>query len=131
MNLVDKLQAIWIRHQDVHDQLMTPELAADPARFVRLNREYKELDELVQARARYLEALANRDEAQLMLESEKDPEMREMAQDEFDTANASRLLRRRSKNYSFPRIPRTLGMRFLRSVPERAGTRPDFSRASY
>ena len=86
MNLVDKLQAIWIRHQDVHDQLMTPELAADPARFVRLNREYKELDELVQARARYLEALANRDEAQLMLESEKDPEMREMAQDEFDTA---------------------------------------------
>ena len=86
MNLVEKLQAIWIRHQDVHDQLMTPELAADPARFVRLNREYKELDELVQARARYLEALANRDEAQHMLESEKDPEMREMAQDEFDTA---------------------------------------------
>ena len=86
MNLVEKLQAIWIRHQDVHDQLMTPELAADPARFVRLNREYKELDELVQARTRYLEAIANRDEAQLMLESEKDPEMREMAQDEFDTA---------------------------------------------
>ncbi|MDP4854721.1 MAG: PCRF domain-containing protein, partial [Schleiferiaceae bacterium] len=86
MNLVDKLQAIWVRHQDVHDQLMTPELAADPARFVRLNREYKELDELVQARARYLDALANRNEAQELLETEKDSEMRAMAQEEFDSA---------------------------------------------
>ena len=86
MNLVEKLQAIWVRHQDVHDQLMTPELAADPARFIRLNREYKELDEIVQARARYLEALANRDEAQQLLDSEKDPEMREMAQEEYDAS---------------------------------------------
>ena len=88
MNLVDKLQAIWVRHQDVHDQLMTPELAADPARFIRLNREYKELDEIVQARARYLEALANRDEAQQMLDSEKDPEVREMAQEEYDASRS-------------------------------------------
>ena len=88
MNLVDKLQAIWVRHQDVHDQLMTPELAADPARFVRLNREYKELDELVQARARYLDALANRNEAQELLETEKDSEMRAMAQEEFDSARS-------------------------------------------
>lgn len=86
MNLVAKLHAIWIRHQDVHDQLMTPELAADPARFIRLNREYKELDEIVVARNRYLEALANREEAQKLLESEKDPEMREMAQDELDAS---------------------------------------------
>ncbi|MFM6998575.1 MAG: peptide chain release factor 1, partial [Bacteroidota bacterium] len=86
MNLVEKLQAIWVRHQDVHDQLMTPELAADPARFIRLNREYKELDELVQARTRYLQAIANRDEAQQLLDVEKDPEMREMAQEEFDAA---------------------------------------------
>ena len=86
MNLVEKLQAIWVRHQDVHAQLMTPELAADPARFIRLTREYKELDELVQARTRYLQAIANRDEAQQLLDVEKDPEMREMAQEEFDAA---------------------------------------------
>jgi peptide chain release factor 1 len=106
MNLVDKLQAIWVRHQDVHDQLMTPALAADPARFVRLNREYKELDELVQARARYLDALANRDEAQELLETEKDSEMRAMAQEEFDSARSRiALLETEIKELLIPKDP--------------------------
>ena len=47
MNLTDKLQAIWIRHQEVNDLLMQPELASDYDRFIRLNREFKELDLVV------------------------------------------------------------------------------------
>ena len=54
MNLTDKLQAIWIRHQEVNDLLMQPELASDHDRFVRLHREFKELDLVVEARNKYL-----------------------------------------------------------------------------
>ncbi len=46
MNLVDKLDAIHVRFEEVNDLLMQPEVASDRTRFVRLNREFKELQTL-------------------------------------------------------------------------------------
>ena len=84
MNLVDKLQAIWIRHQEVNDLLMQPELANDHKRFIRLNKEFKDLDQVVEARNKYLILVGRREEAKDILSVEKDLEMREIASSELD-----------------------------------------------
>jgi peptide chain release factor 1 len=84
MNLTDKLQAIWIRHQEVNDLLMQPELASDYDRFIRLNREFKELDLVVEARNKYLILTARKSEAKEIISKEKDSEMREMASSELE-----------------------------------------------
>ena len=84
MNLVDKLQAIWIRHQEVNDLLMQPELANDHKRFIRLNKEFKDLDQVVEARNKYLILVGRREEAKDILSGEKDLEMREIASSELE-----------------------------------------------
>ena len=84
MNLVDKLQAIWIRHQEVNDLLMQPELANDHKRFIRLNKEFKDLDQVVEARNKYLILVGRREEAKDILSVEKDLEMREIASSELE-----------------------------------------------
>ena len=84
MNLVDKLQAIWIRHQEVNDLLMQPELANDHKRFIRLNKEFKDLDQVVEARNKYLILVGRMEEAKDILSSEKDLEMREIASSELE-----------------------------------------------
>lgn len=84
MNLVDKLQAIWIRHQEVNDLLMQPELANDHKRFIRLNKEFKDLDQVVEARNKYLILVGRIEEAKDILSNEKDLEMREIASLELE-----------------------------------------------
>ena len=84
MNLVDKLQAIWIRHQEVNDLLMQPELANDHKRFIRLNKEFKDLDQVVEARNKYLILVGRMEEAKDILSNEKDLEMREIASSELE-----------------------------------------------
>ena len=84
MNLTDKLQAIWIRHQEVNDLLMQPELSNDHDRFVRLHREFKELDLVVEARNKYLVLTGRKSEAKEIISKEKDPEMKEMASSELE-----------------------------------------------
>ncbi|MAB85397.1 MAG: peptide chain release factor 1 [Cryomorphaceae bacterium] len=82
--MVDKLQAIWIRHQEVNDLLMQPELANDHNRFIRLNKEFKDLDQVVEARNKYLILVGRREEAKDILSGEKDLEMREIASSELE-----------------------------------------------
>ena len=84
MNLVDKLDAIHVRFEEVNDLLMQPEVASDRTRFVRLNREFKELQTLMEARERYLQTWGRLQEAKELLATEKDAEMRELAQGELE-----------------------------------------------
>ena len=84
MSLIDKLQAIWVRHQEVNDLLVQPGLASDHKRFIRLHREFKDLDLVVQARDRYLVLSGRKTEARDIISKEKDPEMREMAFSELE-----------------------------------------------
>ncbi|HAB35446.1 MAG TPA: peptide chain release factor 1, partial [Cryomorphaceae bacterium] len=83
MNLAEKLDAIYVRFEEVNDLLMQPELAADRTRFVRLNREFKDLQTLMEARDRYLQTAGRLEEAKEILLNEKDLEMRELAQGEL------------------------------------------------
>ena len=84
MSFVDKLHALAQRFDEVNDLLMQPEVSADPPRAIRLNREYKTLFPVVNARAKYLRLLENEAEARDLLQQEKDPELRSMAKEELD-----------------------------------------------
>lgn len=84
MSFVDKLNALAQRFDEVNDLLMQPEVSADPPRAIRLNREYKTLFPVVNARAKYLRLLENEAEARDLLQQEKDPELRSMAKEELD-----------------------------------------------
>lgn len=84
MTMFDKLQAIKERHLDLEQQLADPGAATDQNRFRKLNKEYSDLRDIVQAFDRYTQAKRQLDESRAMLKCEKDPEMRELAQTEID-----------------------------------------------
>lgn len=86
-SIVPKLEALRQRFHEVNDLIVQPDIIQDQARYIKLNREYKELKEVVEAADRYQLLLANQSEAKQMLEEEKDPEMKEMAKMEYESAS--------------------------------------------
>ncbi len=61
-----------------------PAVIADMKRFVKLNKEYHELELLMKARKDYKNMLANLSEAKRILETENDEDLRDMAKMEID-----------------------------------------------
>lgn len=86
--LLDRLEGIDARFEEIRTLITDPAVIADMGRYVRLTKEYKELERLTTATARYRRLLANAEEARLLLADETDPEMREMARLELDEASA-------------------------------------------
>ncbi len=85
-NILDKLEGLVSRFEEVSTLITDPAVIADQKRYVKLTKEYKELDDLMKARNEYIQLLRNIDEAKEILSSEQDPEMREMAREEIETA---------------------------------------------
>ncbi len=73
------------RYEEISTLITDPAVFADQKRFVRLTKEYKELDHLMKARKEYMGLLAGIDEAKEILSHEQDPEMKEMAREELDS----------------------------------------------
>lgn len=84
--LLERLDGIEARYQEVSTLITDPAVIADMKRYVRLTKEYKDLERLVSATHRYRDLLGNVDEAKQALESESDPELREMAKEQLDEA---------------------------------------------
>ncbi|MBL0105164.1 MAG: peptide chain release factor 1 [Bacteroidetes bacterium] len=82
--LLDKLQAIKERWEEVERELSTPDVMSDMKRFAQLNREYKELQVIVDKYAIYKNVQSNLDHARKLVASEKDEEFRELAKAELD-----------------------------------------------
>ncbi|MBI3142880.1 MAG: peptide chain release factor 1 [Bacteroidetes bacterium] len=83
MNLIDKLEDINLRFQEVGKELMDPLVASDVKKFASLNREYTQLKEISDALASYKLLVSNLEEAKKILASEEDPEMLDMAKTEL------------------------------------------------
>jgi peptide chain release factor 1 len=81
--LVSKLEAIKERFEQVSLLLSDPDVIADMPRYVKLNREYSELGEIVKQYKDYSNQLSNLKSAKELLQIEKDEDMREMAKDEI------------------------------------------------
>lgn len=88
INILDRLEGLVSRFEEVSTLITDPGVIADRKRFVRLTKDYKELDDLMKARKEYLQMLANIAEAKEMLSTEQDQEMREMAREEIEKSQA-------------------------------------------
>ena len=88
-SLLSRLDGIESRFAEVSTLITDPDVIADMKRYVRLTKEYKDLDKLVSTTRKYKNLLGNIDEAKLVLETESDEEMRQMAKEELDEATAS------------------------------------------
>ena len=85
--LLQQLEGIESRFREVATLIPDPAVIADLQRYVRLTKEYKELERLTEATRRYRTLLDRADEARAILADESDPEMRQMAQEQLDSAN--------------------------------------------
>lgn len=88
-SLLSRLDGIESRFAEVSTLITDPDVIADMKRYVRLTKEYKDLEKLVSTTRKYKNLLGNIDEAKLVLETESDEEMRQMAKEELDEATAS------------------------------------------
>ncbi|MBR5214741.1 MAG: peptide chain release factor 1 [Bacteroidales bacterium] len=90
MEIIDKLEDIKTKWETLGEQLNDPEIIGDMKRFVKINKDYKELEPIVVAFKEYKNLLANIEEAREILKNEKDDDMREMAQEELETSEQRR-----------------------------------------
>lgn len=82
--MLDKLEAINQRFEEVSQLLIQPDVASDMKKFKSLNKEYKDLDKIVVEYKKYLNILSNIDNAKQVIATEKDEDFREMAKEELD-----------------------------------------------
>ena len=83
MVILDKLEGLVPRFEEVSTLITDPAVIADQKRYVKLTREYKNLEDLMKARKEYLGLLSNIKEGKEMLQMEDDPEMKEMLRQEI------------------------------------------------
>ena len=81
--ILEKLEGLADRFDEVSTLITESAVIADQQRFVRLSKEYKELNNILKARNEYVQTLQGIEESKNMLSVETDPEMKEMAQEEL------------------------------------------------
>ena len=84
-NILQKLEGIVSRYEEVSTLISDPNVLADQQRYVKLTKEYKDLQNIVKARKEYIDCLTGLQEARDILATESDPDMRELAREEMET----------------------------------------------
>lgn len=82
--ILSRLEGVKARFEEVGQLITDPSIIADMSRYVKLNREYKQLEPVVEALNAYKDILSNIGSAREMLAEEKDDELKEMAREELD-----------------------------------------------
>lgn len=83
-NMLEKLEAIKQRRDDVEISLSSPEVTQDMKRFAALSKEYKDLGLIVDQYFIYKDVVSNIESNKEILATEKDQEFREMAKEELE-----------------------------------------------
>jgi peptide chain release factor 1 len=84
MDILEKIEGLEAKFHEVSLFITDPAVIADQARFVRLNREYHELERVLEAARRYQSVRRNLEDAKQLLRTEQDAELKEMARAEID-----------------------------------------------
>jgi len=84
MNILEKLEAIYQRWVSIGEEITQPDVMADMKRYIKLNKDYKDLTAVVEAYKAYKNVLENIENTKEHLANEKDDEFREMAKMELD-----------------------------------------------
>lgn len=83
--ILEKLEGVKQRFVEVGELLTQQAVLSDMERYISLNREYKDLQPIIEAYEKYKLALLNISSAKELLSVEKDEEMREMAKSELES----------------------------------------------
>ena len=85
--MLDRLEALTKQYEQLCARMEEPETYSDPAVFAKYDREARELAPLAEAYTAYKRACADMTDAEALM---SDPEMRELAQDEYQSAKAEK-----------------------------------------
>ena len=105
-DLLSKLEAIHFRFVEVGKMITDPDIISNMERFVKLNKEYRDLETLDVVYKDYKNLIDNISSTRSLLESETDQEMREMAKMELDDLETRRpILEEEIKLMLIPKDP--------------------------
>ncbi|MET6990075.1 peptide chain release factor 1 [Sediminicola arcticus] len=86
--MLDKLNYVKQRFDEVSDLIIQPDIITDQKRYVQLNKEYKDLKALMDKREEYITLTNNMKEAEEILSDGSDPEMVDMAKMQYEEAKS-------------------------------------------
>ena len=82
-SLLEKLNGLVARFEEISTLITDPHVITDQKRYIRLTKEYKDLENLIRAKKEYENLLANLEEGKKLLLTEDDPDIKEMAREEI------------------------------------------------
>ena len=82
-NILQKLDGLKNRYEEVSTLITDPSVIADQQRYVKLTKEYKDLEDIVKLRQKYINCLGQIAEAKDVLMNESDADMKEMAREQL------------------------------------------------
>ena len=84
--MIDKLNIVKQRFDEVSDLIIQPDIISDQQRYIKLNKEYKDLKLIVEKRELYVDLINNITEAEDIIADGTDAEMVEMAKMQLEEA---------------------------------------------
>ncbi len=103
LSLLEKYDTIRSRFEEVSTQITDPDVASDMKRYVKLNQEYKQLNELVNTFNEYKRLLDSVESDKEIIATETDDDLRTMAKEEIE--EAERLIPEKEKEIRLLLIP--------------------------
>jgi peptide chain release factor 1 len=88
--MIDKLEAIKARFEQLGVALTNPEIVSDNKKFSQTSKEYRKLEKIVDAYKRYRSCIDGITFGKEVLETETDADLREMAKEELEAQNKSK-----------------------------------------
>lgn len=86
--MLERIQIIQQRFDEVSDLIIQPDIISDQKRYVQINKEYKDLKKILDRGEIYKSLVSNIDEAQEIIADGSDTEMVEMAKMQLDEAKS-------------------------------------------
>ena len=83
--LLEKLDGLSSKFEEISTLITDPSVIADTKRFIKLNKEYSDLEKIIAKHNEYSSMLHNLQEANTILATERDEEFRELARQEVDS----------------------------------------------
>jgi peptide chain release factor 1 len=88
--MIDKLEAIKGRFDNIGVSLTNPDVVSDQKRFSQLSKEYRKLEKIVTAYKQYTNCIDSIAFAKEVLETESDEELRDMAKEDLTSAEINK-----------------------------------------
>ena len=85
--ILEKLEGVKHRFEEVKELITDPEVMGDMNRYIKLNKEYKDLEPIIETYEEYKNLLDNIRSAKEIIESGEEDELKEMAKNELEELN--------------------------------------------